>query len=385
MNFNHTLAALTFGFALFFSSCKEQTKKNSPPPPQKIQVTPVIVKDVPIYKEFVGQVYGLLDIPIRARVEGFLEGIHFEEGFNVKKGQVLYTIDSQPFLAQVAEAESNVAEVQTYLVNATNELGRYKPLAEINAVSKSDLDAAQASKDAAESSLKAAQANLKLANINLSYCTLKSPIDGIIGKTEARVGEFVGREPNPVILNVVSQIISTRVQFFITEAEYLILSKTIQSRLDNNQSTERQKNNLELILADGSMYEEKGSIDFVDRNVDTSTGTILIQATFPNPKKLLRPGMFSKVKVKMETVSSAVLVPQRSVMELQGQRSVFVVGSDNKVNARQIVATERMDDLWMVKDGLKAGDKIVVNGLQKVASGMTINPEIVDYKSQTNQ
>ncbi len=385
MKFNHTLAAFTIGFALFLSSCKEKTAKNNLPPPQKIQVTPVIIKNVPIYKEFVGQVYGLLDIPIRARVEGFLEGIYFREGLSVKKGQVLHTIDSQPFLADVASAESKVAEAQTYLVNATNELERYKPLAEINAVSKSDLDATQASRDAAESSLNAAKANLKLANINLGYCTIKSPIDGLIGKTEARVGEFVGREPNPVILNIVSQISSARVQFFITEAEYLILSKTIQARMDDNQSKDRPKDNLELILADGSMYEEKGTVDFIDRNVDTSTGTILVQATFPNPNQLLRPGMFSKVRVKLETMNDAVLVPQRSIMELQGQRSVYVIDHDNKVSARQIVATEKIDDLWLVEEGLKAGEKVVVSGLQKVASGVTINPEIVDYKSQTNQ
>ncbi len=187
----------------------------------EIQVINVIKKDVPLTREFLGQVYGFQDIPIRARVEGYLLGVHFEEGYPVKKGQLLYTIDSQPFETQVASMDSKVAEARTYLVNAENELARYKPLAEINAVSKSDLDAAQASRDAAVSSLDAAQANLRMSQIQLGYTRISSPINGLIGKTEARTGEFVGREPNPVILNVVSDISKIRVEFFLTEAEYL--------------------------------------------------------------------------------------------------------------------------------------------------------------------
>jgi membrane fusion protein (multidrug efflux system) len=215
-------------FVIAISSCKEKSAMN-PPKPQ-IPVLEVIQKDVPIYREFVGQVYGMKDIPIRARVDGYLEEIAFQEGRAVRKGDLLYRIDSQPFLAEVAANESKVAEAQTYLVNAENELARYKPLAEINAVSKSDLDAAQASRDAAEASLRAAKANLRMANINLGYCTIRSPIDGLIGKTEARVGEYVGREPNPVILNMVSNIEETRVQFFLTEAEYLELVRPLNLR-----------------------------------------------------------------------------------------------------------------------------------------------------------
>jgi membrane fusion protein (multidrug efflux system) len=380
------IAILFLGLGLLQASCSEKSAQKAPPP--DIQVINVIQKDVPIYREFVGQTYGLLDIPIRARVEGFLENISFEEGRSVKKGQKLYTIDSQPFLAEVAAQKSKVAEAQTYLVNAENELARYKPLAEINAVSKSDLDAAQASRDAAAASLEAAKANLELSMINLGYCTIKSPIDGLIGKTEARVGEFVGREPNPVILNVVSKIESVRIQFFLTESDYIILAKELAVNNPNegvDEAEARQKDNFELILADGTIYEEKGTFDFVDRNVDATTGTILIQATFPNSHRILRPGMFAKVRVKMETLDNAILVPQRCVQELQGQYSVFVVEAQNMVNAKQVHAAQRIGDLWLITEGLSATDKVVIEGLQKIASGMEINPIQGEFKSQTNE
>ena len=380
------IAATILGSVIFMSSCSEESRQ-SPPPPQ-IQVINVIQKEVPIYREFVGQVYGLLDIPIRARVEGYLEGIHFREGRPVKKGDLLYSIDSQPFMAEVAAQESKVAEARVYLVNAGNELERYKPLAEINAVSKSDLDAAQATKDAAEESLKAAEANLKLAKINLGYCTIKSPIDGLIGKTEAKEGEFVGRDPNPVILNTVSQIQKIRVQFFITESEYLTLTKELlveRSEEDLSNAEPRQSGNFELILADGTIYEHKGDFDFIDRNIDVSTGSIMIQALFPNPDRLLRTGMFAKVRVRFETVPDAILVPQRCIMELQGQYSVFVVDGEGIVKARPVKVADMIGDLWLVEEGLNPTDQVVLEGIQKVQSDMKINPVLVEFQSQTTQ
>ncbi|NJN26221.1 MAG: efflux RND transporter periplasmic adaptor subunit [Cyclobacteriaceae bacterium] len=369
--------------ALLLTTCNEKSPQEIPL--REIQVIEVIQRDVPIYQEFVGQVYGALDIPIRARVEGFLEHIHFDEGKAVKKGQLLYTIDSEPFRAEVAASESKVAEAQTYLVNAANELDRYEPLAEINAVSKSDLDAAKATKEAAESSLKAARANLELARIKLGYCAISSPIDGLIGKSDAQTGEFVGRAPNPVILNVVSKIREVRVQFFITETEYLNLAR-MQSANINVEEQQRKEPpkapvELQLILADGQLYDQPGHVDFIDRSVDASTGSILIQATFPNPAFILRPGMFAKVKVKGKIEEDALLVPQRCIMELQGQRSVFVVDDNNVVKAVPVVATERLDDLWLISEGLNAGDKIVMDDLQKAASGLEVKPVLVDFES----
>jgi membrane fusion protein (multidrug efflux system) len=376
--------ALITSIVWVFSGCKELVQQKPPPP--DIQVMQVIQKDVPIQREFVGQIYGLKDIPIRARVEGYLIGIHFEEGSSVERGQLLYTIDSQPFEAEVASMQNKVAEARTYLTNAENELARYKPLAKINAVSKSDLDRAQASRDAAEASFLAARANLEISTINLGYCTIRSPIDGLIGKTNAREGEFVGRDPNPVILNTVSNVESTRIEFFLTEAEFLMLAREVAGREERIESGQaRDKTTLSLILSDGSLYTEKGLVDFVDRSVDASTGSILVQATFPNPRNILRPGMYAKVRVEFETAENSILVPQRCIMELQGQYSVYTVTSDNVIKQTQVTATTRIDDLWLIQDGLTEGDRIVIDGLQKVASGMEINPVLTEYKSQTKE
>lgn len=390
--YHFRMSILILGGLLFFASCKEKATQTAAPP--DVKVIEVIQKDVPIKREFVGQTYGLVDIPIRARVEGYLDSLYFDEGLRVKKGDLLYSIDSQPFLAQVAANESKVAEAQVLFVNATSELNRYEPLAKINAVSQSDLDAAIASKDAAEQSVKAAKANLELAQINLSYTKIKSPINGFIGKTEARIGEFVGREPNPVILNTVSTIEQIRIQFFITEIEYIGLAREMRDRIkaansnmDNAEKYEAQKKEVktvvELILSDGSLYEEIGIVDFIDRNVNAMTGSMLVQSTFPNPDGILRPGMYGKARIIFGTKEGALLVPQRCVTELQGQYSVYVVDSENMVKAKQVKATEKVDDLWLIAEGLEPGEKVIYDGLQKVASGIIVSPELVEHVTPT--
>ena len=364
-------------------SCKEKQAVQAPPP--EIQVVKVLQQDVPIYKDFVGQLYGLKDIPIRARVEGFLDNIYFDEGTAVKKGQLLYAIDPQPFMADVAAQESKLAEAKTFLVNAENELARYKPLAEINAVSKSDLDAAQSTRDAAESSVEAAKANLRLSEINLSYTKVYSPLYGVIGKTEAREGEFVGKSPNPVILNTVSRIDTMRVQFFLTESEYLTLIQEVLVRQKSQEETRtRDLYKLELILSDGSKYPEKGRTDFINRNIDPTTGSMLVEAQFPNSDGVLRPGLYAKIRAQMNMIEGALLVPQRCVSELQGQYSVFVVKDDNIVQSRQVTVGERLGDLWLITEGLNAGESVVIDGLQKVGSGLKINPTLIEFESKTN-
>jgi len=376
---------------IFSISCGEE-EKTAPPTPE-VTVVKVIKETTPIYKEFVGQMYGLKDIPIRARVQGFLEGIFFEEGRSVKKGQLLYTIDPQPFMADVAAKESGLAEAKTLLVNAENELARYKPLAETNAVSKSDLDAAQSTRDAAVSSVDAAKANLRLSEINLGYTKIKSPIYGMIGKTEAREGEFVGKDPNPVILNTVSRIDTVRVQFFLTESEYLVLTKAwLKSReakkagdkVDEEIDKKTSEYKLELILSDGSTYDYKGSVDFINRNVDPQTGSMLVQAHFPNPNRLLRPGLYAKVKAEMDIIENALLVPQRCIIELQGQYSLFVIKDDNTVESRIVTVGERIGDLWMITEGLNGDESVVIDGVQKIGSGMTVNATTTEFESKTN-
>ncbi len=378
MKIKNILLVLPF---LIYSSCKkEEVKKQLPPQP--IKVFEVKATTVPIYEEYVGQVYGEKDIPIRARVEGFLEKRTFEEGSRVKKGQLLYTIDSDPFLEDVVAQQSMVSQAETVLIQMESDLNRIKPLAEMDAVSKRDLDMAQAQRDAAISSVKASKANLKIAQINLGYTKIYSPINGIIGKTLAREGEFVGKNPNPVILNTVSELKNIRVQFFLSENEYLIAARQFIGSFGRVE-TKKEKLNLELILTDGSVYKHKGVIDFIDRNIDASTGAILLQATFPNPDRLLRPGQFARVKVRVANVKDALMVPQKCLTELQGQYSVLVVNAENKVETVQVIIGEKVSGFTIIKEGLKSGDKVILEGLQKARPGMEVIPVVTEYDNKS--
>jgi len=359
------------GLAVVFYSCsEEETSKTIP----NIEVYKVTAQTVPIYHDFVGSITGRKDIAIRARVAGFLEGIHFSEGSVVKKGKLLYTIESQQYEAQSAAKMSKLAEAKTNLAHAESELARIEPLAENNAVSQSDLDAAVANFEAAKAMVEAARANLRAANIQMSYTRVRAPITGIIGKTKAKVGDFVGQTPNPVILNVISQIDTVLVDFYLTEADYLRIFKEFLAKEISNTNKKRGKNNLQLILSDGTIYKEKGSVRFIDREIDVQTGAILVQASFPNPSGLLRPGLFGKVRAKIDVVENGILVPQRCVSELQGTFMVFIVNSENKIEQRKIKLGNTIGSFWLVEEGLQDGDRVVYEGLQKVKTGMTVNP-----------
>jgi membrane fusion protein (multidrug efflux system) len=363
---------------LFIQGCKSDGTSNQLPPPQ-VEVIEVIQMEFPRIREFVGQTYGQSDIAIRARVEGFLEGIHFEEGMPVKKGQHLYTIDPQPFLAKEAEALGKLAEARTILAKAKSDLDRIRPLAEINAVSKADLDFAVAQHGAAVASVEAAEAALRAVRIELGYTKMYSPINGIIGRTQAKVGDFVGREPNPVVLNTVSNIETVQVRFFLTEDEYLFLARFMGPDGIQDDDPDRQRNNLTMVLSDGSVHDYKGSVDFVDRSVDPRTGSILVQASFPNPRKTIRPGQFARIQVEFETVSDALLLPQRCITELQGVQSVFVLGENNRVEYREVEASVTKAGLWLIESGLQPGEKVVFEGLQKIRSGAAVNPVPAEF------
>ena len=364
-----------------FTSCKE---KEAPVlPPQKINVYQVVPKTVPIYEEFVGQIYGEKDIPIRARVDGYIEGIHFEEGSRVKKGDLLYVIDPAPFVEAVVAKQSMVAQAKTMLAQTESDLKRIKPLAAIDAVSQRELDMAQAQRDAAVSSLDAAKADLNVANINFSYTKIVSPIDGVIGRTLAREGEYVGKDPNPVILNTVSNIESIRVQFFLSENEYLRAARSYADESKNKIQRNKDVVEVQLILSDGSLYDQIGKIDFIDRNVDSSTGTILLQASFPNPKGIIRPGQFARVKLKIMDVKDAIIIPQKCLTELQGQYSVLVVNAENKVETVQVTIGEKIPGFTIIKDGLKSGDQLILEGLQKARPGMEVIPVVTEYENKS--
>lgn len=382
INGMHALLILTL-----VTSCKEKETAGLQEP-REITVFEAKQQDVPIYDELVGQIYGQKDIPIRARVDGYLQKISFEEGSRVKQGELLYSIDPDPYLAEVAAQESLLAQARTLMVNAKNELDRYIPLAEMNAVSQSDLDGAQATYDAARANVDAARANLKQAQIKLGYCSIKAPIDGLIGATEAREGEYVGRNPNPVILNTLSRIDTIRVQFSISEAKYLELARALAKGKSHEEITKeveegRLEPNIELILADGSVFEDKGSVDFVNSQINSSTGSLLIQASFPNTSRLLRPGLYAKVRLQMTVAKGAVIIPQRCLTELQGQYSVMVVDPSDTIESRVVQVGRKIGDMVIIEEGLQPGDKVVIDALQKVQAGMKVNPVPTEFESKT--
>lgn len=345
---------------------------NAPPPPN-VKVTQVVQRDVTLYEDFVGQTYGYADIAIRARVDGFLEGIFFREGMPVQKGDLLYTIDPQPYDAKVAEAMGRVAEAKTRLVQAKNDLERYRPLAEINAISQKDLDAAEANYGAALAAVDAAEAALQSAKIQRGYTRIYAPISGVIGKSQAKVGDYVGRDPNSVVLNAISRIDTILVEFFLPESKYLELMRYVTVYQDATKRDDEERVPLELIFSDGTVHTEKGRINFLNRQVDANTGSILVQAKFPNSGGLIRPGQFARVRGPVDILKNAMLIPQKSITELQGQYSVFVVNDSSQAAFRSIITGPAVDDMSIVTEGLEPNDQVIYEGLLKARSGQTVS------------
>lgn len=359
-----------------FWSCKDNQTENNLPSP-KVQVISVQEQEIKLEKDFVGQVYGYNDIPIRTRVEGVLEKIDFQDGSFVKKGDLLYVVDPRPLMESENAANSDLARSLVNQDKAISDLNRIEPLAKVNAVSQKDLDAAVAAKKSADEVVKAAQAQLRLSQINLSYASIKAPVDGIIGKTLAGLGEFVGRAPNPVVLNTVSTIDSLRVEFFVTENDYLAWSKRDKSKDDKTVNIP-----LKLILSNGDVLPYEGKINFINREVNTITGAILVQAIFPNPERLVRPGQFARVRAAVSSIPNAILVPQRCVNEVQGNYFVMRVKENGNVEQVGLKLGEAYRDYFIVQEGLSVGDKIIFEGLQTAKSGSAVDAEIIEFKSQ---
>src|SRR6478736_2949949 len=264
-------------------------------PPVKVNVVKAIENDVPLYEDFVAQVYGQADVDIRARVEGWITSMNFKEGSAVKKGDLLYIIDDAQYQTRVDREVSDLARAKTEFVRAQNELSRVKPLAELNALSKQDLDNAVASFEAAQAQVKASEASLANAKIELGYTRVSAPFDGVVGTTNMRVGDYVSRMGTSSVLTTISSIGGVRVRFQISEREYLRIAQIPAEELS------KARKNVQLLLADGSLYPEKGEVNFADREIDPRTGTLTIESTFSNPTGLLRPGMFVKTRILLST------------------------------------------------------------------------------------
>ena len=342
----------------------------APPPPPEVVVAPVTSRDVPVIAEFTGEIRGAEDVQVMARVSGFLQEQAFREGELVRKGDLLFLIDPAPLQAARAKARADVAESDARLTRATVQVNRLRPLAAQNAVSQQDLDNAEASMAAAEAALEGARAVLDKAELDLSYTRVTSPIDGVAGLREVDLGTYVG-SPQPTVLTVVSRIDPVRFNFGIAESEYLAL---VRDTPVAERGTRRSQEILELVLADGTIHPYKGRVSVIGRGVDPATGTLPIQAVFPNPEKILRPGQFARIRVPFRVDKNAAVVPQRAVIELQGTYNLAVIGADSTVEIRQVQVGTRAGNEWVVTSGVVPGEQIVVEGVQKARQGSKVRP-----------
>ena len=338
----------------------------------EVYVADVIQKDVPVYMELVGQAKGSQDVEIRARVEGYLKTVAFTEGSFVPKGQLLYQIDPAPFQVALDSAKADLATARARLEKTNNDVARYRPLVEQQAVSQQELDNALSYQEAARAQVEASQASVDMAALNLGYAHITSPLDGLAGTTQVKAGNLVGRGES-TLLTTVSRVDPILFRAGLSEAEYLRLAKRVQ---ETGRRAGREAQ-IELILADGTVHSHKGRVETIERAVDPTTGTLAVQFTFPNPDRLIRPGQYGRVRFVMETKAGALLVPQRAVTELQNLYSLAVVGADNKVAFRNVKVGPRVDGLWVIEEGLKPGEKVVVEGLQRLREGATVSPKPV--------
>jgi len=345
-------------------------EKPAPPPaaPTEVYVTDVVQQDVPVYLDLVGQARGSQDVEIRARVEGFLESVNFREGSLVRRGDLLYTIDRKPLEAILAGAKADQAAAQARLEKANNDVARYTPLAAKQAVSQQELDNARAAQDAAVAQLEATKAAVEKSTLDLSYTRITSPIDGLVGTTEVKAGNLVGRGES-TLLTTISQIDPILFQVAATEADYLRFAKRQPARAAADAPT---GTGIQLTLADGSTYSETGKVNLVERAVDPTTGTLGLELSFANRDRLIRPGQYGRARILLETKAGALLIPQRAVQELQSIYSVAVVDASNKVAFRTVKVGARVGSLWIIEDGVKLGEHVVVEGLQRIQDGMTV-------------
>ena len=375
----HCLMAAFISVA-FLGGCDRQgSDQAAKAPALRVLVSTSEQRDVPLSIDMVGSTLGTKDVPIRARVEGFLETVNFIEGTFVTEGDLLYTIDAQPFQAKLVEAQSQLAASQTMLVKSVSDLARIKPLAEMKAVSEQDLDGAVAEEAASRAGVRASEAGVDLANINLSYTRIKAPISGLIGLTQAKAGEFVGREPNPVVLNTVSDIDPIRVRFSISEREYLIMARNYMVEHETNARAEYKQRsdrplNLKLILADGTEHPNKGKVVAASQSINQETGTYTMEASFANPSKLILPGQFARVRAPYQKLENVVVIPRKAISELQGLFRVYVVDAAGQVSVKEITLGPKSGDDVVVESGLDAGETVIVEGIQKVRPGMIVEP-----------
>ena len=419
------LAIGLVGLALLITTtgCKgeKDAKAATPPPPTEVVVAPVEQREVAIVRDFIARTEAVPTVEVRARVAGILEEVLFKEGMDVKKGQPLFLIQQAEYKAAVETARATLAKAQADLTRARDtsivervkaqlaqrqadlekarqDVNRYKPLAEARAIPQQDMDTsvaaekvavagvdaqAAALKDAelaqrtqiqlAEAAVESAKASIIQADLNYGYTTIASPIDGIIGKINVDRGNLVGKS-EPTLLATVSKVNPIYVDFSVAEADYIRLAPRISADVQGRSDRPRQP--LELLLSDDKPLPQKGRVVFVDRAMDNKTGTIGIRAEFPNPDQLIRPGQFGRVRGVIDQRPNAILVPQLAVQEQQGAKTVLVVEAGDKVALRPIKIDDRIGEFYIVTEGLKPGERVIVEGVQRVRPGVQVKPVV---------
>lgn len=376
------LLCLLVGIAVILPAiqgCKSKNVSAASGAPPAVQVTTVIQRDVPVYHEYLATLDGFVNAQIQPQVTGYLIQQNYQEGALVHKNQVLFKIDPRPFQAVLDQAKAQLAQAEAQFGKTALDVQRDTPLAKERAIAQSQLDNDVQANLAAKASVQAGRAAVAQAELNLEFTNVRSLVDGIAGIATGQIGNLVGPQ---AVLTTVSQLDPIKVYFVPSEQQYLAFVKRNPS-VAARQKTESQFA-FELILADGSIFPRKGRFYAIDRQVDIQTGALRIATLFSNPDNVLRPGQYGRVRFVSYIRQGALLVPQKAVNELQGNYFVAVVGSDNKVAIRAVKVGERVGALWIVEDGLKAGERVVVEGVQKARDGAMVNPTLVAVSEKGN-
>ena len=360
------------GSSVFLAGCGRSVAAPTSPPPT-VQVATVVQQDTPVYSEFVATLDGYVNAQIQPHVTGYIIKQNYKEGSVVRKGDVLFEIDPRPFKAALDQAKAQLAQAEAQLGKATLDVERDQPLAEARAIAKSQFDTEVQAKLGAQASVDAAKANVEQTALNLEWTRVTSLLDGVSGIAQVQIGNLVA--PTSVLTSV-SQLDPIKAYITVDEQAFTEFHR----RFPTERSVEEQRKRipLQLILADGTVYEHTGTISFADREVNPATGAIRVAGVFPNPNNLLRPGGFGRVRFSVKTQNGALLVPQKAVTELQGSYQVMVVGDDDKVSVRPITVGDRVGKLWIVTGGLKPGERVIVEGVMKVRDGALVKPVLAE-------